>query len=93
MIPDLLTIEEAADRLGVSRKGLRAVAEREGFIVRIGRKPLIDAAELGELVDRCRDHQRDSASNGRAERATGSFTTAKRASRPARLIEDELTKR
>ena len=47
MVPELLTIPAAAERLGVSVKGLRAVAVREGFIVRIGRKPLIDAATLG----------------------------------------------
>ena len=49
MIPELLTIEDAAARMGVARKALRAVAERHGFIVRIGRKPLLDAAQLGKV--------------------------------------------
>ena len=93
MIPELLTIEDAANRLGVSRKGLRAVAEREGMIVRIGRKPLLDAAQLGELVEACRDQPRESGSRGEAARAIGKSGTARRASRPVRLIEDELTKR
>ena len=93
MIPDLLTIPTAAERLGVSVKGLRAVAEREGMIVRIGRKPLLDAAQLGELVERCRDHQREPASRGGETRATGTSGTATRGSRPGPLIEDELTKR
>ena len=92
MIPKLLTIEAAAARLGVSRKGLRTVAEREGFIVRIGRKPLIDAATLGELVGKCRDQARAPASGGRAPRVTGISATARRDSRPAPMIEDELTK-
>ena len=93
MTPELLTIPDAAARLGVSVKGLRAVAEREGFVIRIGRKPLLDAAQLGELVDKCRDQARERDSIGEAARATGTSTTAKRASRPGPLIEDELTKR
>ena len=93
MTPKLLTITAAAARLGVSVKGLRAVAEREGFIVRIGRKPLLDAAQLGELVEACRDQPRESGSRGEAARAIGKSGTGRRGSRPARLIEDELTKR
>ena len=93
MIPELLTIEDAAARMGVARKALRAVAERYGFIIRIGRKPLLDAAQLGELVERCRDHQREPASRGGETRATGTSGTATRGSRPGPMIEDELTKR
>ena len=93
MTPELLTLPAAAERLGVSVKGLRAVAEREGFIVRIGRKPLLDAAQLGELVDKCREHQREPASRGGETRATGTSGTATRGSRPGPMIEDELTKR
>lgn len=89
----LLTIAEAAEQLGVSVKGLRAAAEQHGFLVRIGRKPLLDAAQLGELVERCRDHPRESASRADAPRAIGKSATATRASRPGRRIEDELTKR
>ena len=92
MIPELLTIEDAAARMGVARKALRAVAEREGFIVRIGRKPLLNAAQLGELVDKCREHQREPASRGGKTRATGTSGTARRGSRPGPMIEDELTK-
>ena len=92
MIPELLTIDEAADRLGVARKALRAVAEQHGFLVRIGRKPLLDAAQLGELVAKCRDHQRESASHGGETRASGISATARRGSRPGPRIEDELTK-
>ena len=93
MIPELLTIEDAAARMGVAVKGLRAVAERYGFIIRIGRKPLLDAAQLGELVDKCRDQARDQDSGGTATRATGTSVTARRGSRPGPMIEDELTKR
>ena len=91
-MPRLLTIAEAAAELRVSKRGLRAEAERHGYIVRIGRKPLLDAAQLGELVDKCRDHQREPASRGGETRATGTFGTATRGSRPGPLIEDELTK-
>ena len=89
----LLTIAEAAAELGVSRRGLRAEAERHGFIIRIGRKPLLDAAQLGELVDKCRDQARERDSGGRAARATGTSATARQGSRPAPMIEDVLTKR
>ena len=93
MIPELLTIPEAAARLGVSVKGLRRDAERHGFIVRIGRKPLLDAAQLGELVGKCRDQARDQDSGGTATGATGTSATARRGSRQGPMIEDELTKR
>ena len=93
MTPELLTIPDAAARLGVSVKGLRAVAEAHGYVVRIGRKPLLDAAQLGELVEACRDQPRESASRGEAARAIGKSGTGRRASRPGPLIEDELTKR
>lgn len=92
-MPRLLTIEEAAAELGVSKRGLRAEAERHGYIVRIGRKPLLDAAQLGELVDKCRDQAREPASGGRATGATGTSATARRGSRPGPMIEDELTRR
>lgn len=92
-MPRLLTIAEAAEQLGVSVKGLRAAAEQHGFIVRIGRKPLLDAAQLGELVERCRDNAREPASRGGETRATGTSGTARRESRPGRRIEDELTNR
>ena len=91
-MPRLLTIEEAAAELGVSKRGLRTEAERHGFIVRIGRKPLLDEAQLGELVDKCRDRAREPASGGTATRATGTSVTARRGSRPEPMIEDELTK-
>ena len=92
-MPRLLTVDEAAEQLGVSKRGLRSAAERHGFIVRIGRKPLLDAAQLGELVDKCRDQARESDSGGTATRAIGTSATARRGSRPGPMIEDELTKR
>ena len=93
MTPELLTIPAAAERLGVSVKSLRRRAEEHGFIIRIDRKPLLDAAQLGELVEACRDQPRESASRGEAARAIGKSGTGRRASRPGPLIEDELTKR
>ena len=92
-MPRLLTLDEAADQLGVSKRGLRAEAERHGYIVRIGRKPLLDAAQLGELIEKCRDHPRERDSGGKATRATGTSATARNGSRPGPMIEDELTKR
>lgn len=46
----LLTIDEAADELGVPRAAMRAAAERYGLLVRMGRAVRIDPNDLGELV-------------------------------------------
>ena len=50
----LLTVNEAAAKLGVSARALRRVAERLGFLIKIGRAVRIDPNDLGELVKLCR---------------------------------------
>jgi excisionase family DNA binding protein len=57
----LLTIPEAADRLGIGRSKLyELVAEGELGVVRIGRAVRVEAAEIVDFVTRLRQ-----------ERATG----------------------
>ena len=51
--------------------------------MRIGRKPLLDAAQLGELVDKCRDQAKGARTLAEGQtRATGTSATARRDSRP-----------
>ena len=51
----LITLEEAADRLGgIPLKSLRRVAVTHGHLVKIGRAVRIDEARLSDLVDQCR---------------------------------------
>ena len=50
----LLTLDEAADRLGVPKRGLRKEAEAHGFLVRVGRVVRLQEDKLEELMDRCR---------------------------------------
>lgn len=55
-MPRLLTIDEAANELGVPAGSLRRAAERHGFLVRMGRAIRIDADTLGELIEKCREN-------------------------------------
>lgn len=50
----LLTLDEAAGRLGVPKRGLRREAEAHGFLLRVGRAVRLQEDELKELMDRCR---------------------------------------
>ena len=45
----LLTIDEAAEQLGVPRGSLRAAAEEHGYLVRMGRSVRIDPNDLGKV--------------------------------------------
>ena len=61
--PRLLTFPDAAETLGVPVKSLRAVADRHGKTVMIGRNPRLHPDDLGELIDLCRCHPRARASS------------------------------
>lgn len=54
--PQLLTIREAADRLGagVKPKALRRIAEETGFLIKIGQTPMIETSDLQKIVELCR---------------------------------------
>ena len=64
MRPRLLTIDEAADQLGVPAGSLETAARRHGFLVKMGRATRIDPDTLGELIKLCRENPqaRDSTS-------------------------------
>ena len=58
-MPSLLTLEEAATRLGgAPLKSVRRAAVQHGLLVKIGRTVRIDAERLPELVDQCRQPPR-----------------------------------
>ena len=76
MLPDLLTIEEAAKRLGVPRTALRAAADRHGFTVRVGRAIRVDANQLGDLIELCRDRAKERVSSTAQTEASTSSATA-----------------
>lgn len=63
MTDRLLTIKEAADRLGVPAKALRRVAEDHGFIIKMGRAIRLDPNQLQEIIEKCRDQARAPASS------------------------------
>ena len=48
-MPRLLTLNKAAEALGVPVASLRGAAERLGFLVRMGRVVRIDANDLGKV--------------------------------------------
>lgn len=70
----LLTIDEAAERLGVPRAALRSEAERHGYLVRMGRAVRIDPNDLEELVDKCRDQVKAPDLSGARMASTASVT-------------------
>ena len=58
-MPQLLTIQEAAEQLGVPPGSLRTAAQRHGFLVRMGRAVRIDPNDLPELIRSCQDKPKD----------------------------------
>lgn len=69
----LLTIDEAAEQLGVPPGSLRTAAQRHGLLVKMGRAVRIDPDDLPELIDRCRDRPRDQDSTAAPIAGTTSF--------------------
>lgn len=57
-MPRLLTVDEAADELGVPPGSLRTAARRHGLLIKLGRAVRIDPDDLQELVRQCRDTPR-----------------------------------
>lgn len=71
----LLTVDVAAERIGVPRASLRRAAEIHGFLVRIGRAIRIDENTLPELIAKCRNEPKERVYTGTRERVNGSFET------------------
>lgn len=86
----LLTIREAAMRLGVPMAALRAVAELHGFLVYIGRAVRIEEDALPELVKLCRNAPKAPASTSGLGRATSFATPADPTFRPAQATAAKL---
>lgn len=72
---DLLTIDAAAAELGVPVRSLRTVAEHHGYLVRMGRAIRIEKSRLGELIQKCRDPQKDRDSTNSRTARTGTSET------------------
>ena len=66
--PRLLTFADAAQELGVPAKSLRAVADKHGKTVMIGRTPRLHPDDLGELIELCRCQPRALASSCESEK-------------------------
>ena len=54
----LLTVDAAAEILGVPAKSLQSAAEKHGHLIRVGRAIRIPENELEELVDKCRSREK-----------------------------------
>ena len=72
----LMSIPEAAKKLGVAKRGLRRAAEQHGLLVRIGRKPMINPNSLPELIEKCRENPRVHASTGTKSAGSSMSATA-----------------
>lgn len=84
--PMLLTIKEAATRLGVPEDSLRKVADEKGMTIRIGRAVRLHPDDLSEIINSCRGERKDRASigaKGQMDRPYGKSGTATIESRPA----------
>tara|TARA_R100001086_G_scaffold209999_1_gene125881 strand:+ start:202 stop:441 length:240 start_codon:yes stop_codon:yes gene_type:complete len=70
----LLSIDEAADELGVPKASIRTAAETHGFLVRMGRAVRVERDRLGELIEKCRDQPKGQGSTSSNTDRTGSQT-------------------
>ena len=92
----LLTLDEAAERLGVKPGSLETVAKRHGFIVKMGRSIRIDPNSLEELIEKCRENplEPDSTNEPKARApAYGSSETVDDSCQQALAIADKLKER
>ncbi|MFC6461234.1 hypothetical protein ACFSYD_13500 [Paracoccus aerius] len=82
----LLTIKQAATRLGVPEYSLRKVADDHGMTIRIGRAVRLHPDDLSEIISLCRGERKDRAStgaSGQMDRQSGKSGTATPDYRPA----------
>ena len=70
----LLTIDEAAQALGVPAGSLRTAARTHGFLIRMGRAIRIDPSDLQELIRSCQDSRKDPDSTATSTRSGVSAT-------------------
>ena len=93
-VPQLLTVKETAEALGVPVGALRRVAEKHGYLVRMGRAIRLDPETLPELIERCRDQKLPPASTSAPTGAVYSTSaTAAESSARARETAEKLKAR
>ena len=92
-MPRLLTIDEAANELGVPAGSLRRAAERHGFLVRMGRAIRIDADTLGELIEKCRENPQAHGCTSTLNGSSSTSATAADSSARALEIAEKLKRR
>lgn len=76
----LLTIEQAAEELGVPSGSLKSAARQHGLLVKMGRAIRVDLNDLPRLIKLCQEKQREPASIKDAV-STTSETEPKRSQR------------
>lgn len=54
-LPELVTLEAAAQELGVPRASLRTAAATHGFLIRLGGSLRLDRNKYQELIQRCHE--------------------------------------
>ena len=86
----LLTVEEAAEQLGVPAGSLESAARRHGFIVKMGRAKRIDPDTLGRLIELCRENPPDQGSTGTASARSTTSARADDSSAEAMQIAEKL---
>jgi hypothetical protein len=77
----LRTIPEAANEIGAPAKSLRAVAEKHGFLIRMGRALRIDPTDYPELKKKCRVQAKVPASTSEKTGSTSLGTGAPKSAR------------
>ena len=94
MMQPLLSIDEAAEKLGVPKGSLRSAAEAHGLLICMGRTRKISPDDLPELIEKCRNAPKAPASTGGKTSLSGSSATLDaRTDRPASKIAEKLKKR
>ena len=86
-MPRLLTIDEAAAKLGVPKGSLKTAAEAHGHLVRMGRAIRIDPESLPELIELCRGKPQERDSTNAVAASTRSATPPDSSTRALEIAE------
>lgn len=71
----LLRLDDAAKMLDVPVASLKTVAQKHGFMVRMGRSLRIESDRIGELIEKCRNKPREQDSTSTITARTGTSGT------------------
>ena len=92
-MPLLLTIDQAAEQLGVKPGSLRTAAQRHGLLVKMGRAVRINPNDIPELIKSCQGKPKDRGCTVAATASGPSVIRAENSSQRALASAEKLKQR